>query len=107
MSVETARQVLVEHARRHRTAKRGGQAVSVELDEALAQATARDVNVLALDDALTALEKLDARQARIVELRFFAGLSIEETSVVLAMSAATVKRDWATARAWLQREMSR
>jgi RNA polymerase sigma factor (TIGR02999 family) len=107
IAAQLMRQVLVEHARRRRTAKRGGQAVSVELDEALAQATARNVNVLALDDALTALEKLDARQARIVELRFFAGLSIEETSVVLAMSTATVKRDWATARAWLQREMSR
>jgi RNA polymerase sigma factor (TIGR02999 family) len=107
IAAQLMRQVLVEHARRHRTAKRGGNAVVVVLDNAIAQAAARNVSVLALDEALTALEKLDARQARIVELRFLAGLSIEETSAVLGMSAATVKRDWTTARAWLQREMSR
>jgi RNA polymerase sigma factor (TIGR02999 family) len=107
IGVQLMRQILVEHARRRRAAKRGGTAVVVVLDEALAKAAARNVSVLALDDALTALEKLDARQARIVELRFFGGLSIEETSTVLGMSPATVKRDWTTARAWLQREMSR
>jgi RNA polymerase sigma factor (TIGR02999 family) len=101
------RQVLVEHARRHRTSKRGGHALMVVLDDAIVQAAARNVDVLALDEALTALEKLDARQAHIVELRFLAGLSIEETSIVLGMSPATVTRDWMTARAWLQREMSR
>jgi RNA polymerase sigma-70 factor (ECF subfamily) len=107
IAAQLMRQILVEHARRHRTAKRGGSAEVMVLDEAIAQAAARNVNVLALDDALTALEKLDARQARVVELRFFAGLSIEETSTRLGMSPATVKRDWTTARAWLQRELSR
>jgi RNA polymerase sigma factor (TIGR02999 family) len=107
IAAQLMRQVLVEHARRHKSAKRGGNAVTVVLDDAIAQAAARNLNVLALDEALTALEELDARQARIVELRFFAGLSIEETSTMLGMSPATVKRDWTTARAWLQRAMSR
>jgi len=79
----------------------------VLLDEAIAHAAARHVNVLALDEALIALGRLDARQARIVELRFFAGLSIEETSAVLDLSPATVKREWSTARAWLRRELTR
>jgi RNA polymerase sigma factor (TIGR02999 family) len=107
IAAQLMRQILVEHARQRRTAKRGGNAVMVVLDEAIAHAAARNVSVLALDDALTVLGELDARQARIVELRFFAGLSIEETAAVLGLSPATVKRDWTTARAWLQREMSR
>jgi RNA polymerase sigma factor (TIGR02999 family) len=106
IAAQLMRQILVQHARRHGATKRGGNTMVVVLDEAVARAAARNVSVLAIDDALTALEKLDARQARIVELRFFAGLSIEETSAVLGLSPATVKRDWTTARAWLQREMS-
>jgi RNA polymerase sigma factor (TIGR02999 family) len=106
IAAQLMRQILVEHARQRGTIKRGGLAAMVVLDDAIAHAAARNVNVLALDEALSALEKLDARQARIVELRFFGGLSIEETSAVLDLSPATVKRDWTTARAWLRREMS-
>jgi RNA polymerase sigma factor (TIGR02999 family) len=107
IAAQLMRQVLVEHARRRRRVKRGGDAVVVLLDEAIAHAAARHVNVLALDEALIALGRLDARQARIVELRFFGGLSIEETSGVLDLSPATVKREWSTARAWLRRELTR
>jgi RNA polymerase sigma factor (TIGR02999 family) len=100
------RQILVEYARAHRAAKRdGGQAVT--LNEEIAMFKGRTVDLLALDDALNHLAKLDSQQSRIVELRFFGGLSIEETSRVLGVSPATVKRDWATARVWLHHEMSR
>jgi RNA polymerase sigma factor (TIGR02999 family) len=99
------RQVLVDHARSRRTAKRDG--VMVSLDEGLAPRKRPDVNLVALDDALKGLEKLDAQQSRLVELRFFAGLSIEETAEALGISSATVKRDWASAKAWLLREIAR
>jgi len=98
------RRVLVDHARRRRTTKREG--VRVALDEALDAAAARGVDVLHLDEALTQLSALDARQARIVELRFFGGFSEEETADALAISPATVRRDWSAARAWLFRWMS-
>jgi len=101
------RQILVEHARGHAAAKRGGGACKLTLDEALALPGSADVDVVALDDALKDLARLDEQQSRIVELRFFAGLSIEDTSEVLGISPATVKRDWASARAWLYREMDR
>jgi RNA polymerase sigma factor (TIGR02999 family) len=100
------RQVLVDHAREKRAAKRE-PGIKLELQPEMMPVPARDVDFLALDQALNGLAKLDARQSKIVELRFFAGLSIEDTSAVLGMSAATVKRDWITARAWLQNEMSR
>jgi RNA polymerase sigma factor (TIGR02999 family) len=100
------RRILVDHARRNSYAKRGGGAVTLLLDEAVVPAHDRELNLVALDDALSALAKLDERQSRMVELRFFGGLSIEETSEVLGVSAPTVKREWASARAWLYREIS-
>jgi RNA polymerase sigma factor (TIGR02999 family) len=99
------RQILVEYARRRRAAKRDG-GYRLTLD-GLELADKRGVDLVALDDALSGLAKLDAEQGRIVELRFFGGLSIEETAQVLNVSPATVKRHWATARLWLHKEMSR
>ena len=101
------RQILVDYARRHRAGKRGAGACMLTLDEQVVFPQTRSVDVLALDEALNALAKLDQQQSRIVELRFFGGLSIDETSAVLGISPATVKRDWATARVWLHREISR
>jgi RNA polymerase sigma factor (TIGR02999 family) len=100
------RRILVDHARRHGYAKRGGGALTVSLDETIAAAPEREISLVALDEALDSLAKLDERQSRMVELRFFGGLSIEETSEVLGVSAPTVKREWASARAWLYREIS-
>jgi RNA polymerase sigma factor (TIGR02999 family) len=100
------RQILVEHARSRAAAKRGGNAPRLALDSAAALPQQTDVDVIALDRALEELSGLDAQQGRIVELRFFAGLTIEDTSEVLGISPATVKRDWTTARAWLYRAMT-
>jgi RNA polymerase sigma factor (TIGR02999 family) len=100
------REILVEHARAHQAEKRGGGAPRVSLDDAVEVSQPIDVNVLRLDDALKELARIDERQSRIVELRYFAGLSIEETSEVLGVSEATVSRDWTTARAWLYREIA-
>ena len=97
------RQILVDYARKHRAAKRGG-GCRITFDESMAP-RGRELSLLALDDALNGLSHLDAQQARIVELRFFGGLSIEQTSQVLGVSPSTVKREWATARAWLYRQM--
>ena len=109
LAAQAMRRILADHARRHRAAKRGGGAVRVplELVEGGAPATPAGDDVAAddLDAALEDLAKLDERQARVVELRFFGGLSIEETAEVLAVSPATVKRDWLVARAWLLREL--
>jgi RNA polymerase sigma factor (TIGR02999 family) len=109
LAAQAMRRILADHARRHRAAKRGGGAVRVplELVEGGAPATPAGDDVAAddLDAALEDLAKLDERQARVVELRFFGGLSIEETAEVLAVSTATVKRDWLVARAWLHREL--
>jgi len=106
IAAETMRRILVNHAHAHRAAKRGGGATPVTLDDAGLAAEAPDVDLVALDEALTALAGLDARQARVVELRYFAGLSIEETADVLAISPATVKREWSVARAYLNRELA-
>src|ERR1700678_101435 len=100
------RRILVDHARRHGYAKRGGGALTLSLDETVAAAPEREISLVELDDALDSLAKPDERQSRMVELRFFGGLSIEETSEVLGVSAPTVKREWASARAWLYREIS-
>lgn len=100
------RQILVDHARSRQASKRGGGNV-ISLDESADISPRKDLNLVALDDALNELARLDQRQARIVELRFFAGLSIEETSRVLAVSPVTVTRGWTNARLWLQRELSR
>ena len=101
------RRLLVERARARRAAKRGGGQVLVTYDEALLQApgSTHALDLLALDAALTRLAGLDAEQARIVELRFFGGLSVEETAEAMSISPATVKRHWAIAKAWLLREL--
>jgi RNA polymerase sigma factor (TIGR02999 family) len=99
------RQILMDFARSHRAAKRN-QGYTLSLDEAAVLPQANDVDLIALDDALHRLARLSERQSRIVELRFFAGLSIDETSHVLGVSRATVERDWTIARAWLHREIS-
>jgi RNA polymerase sigma factor (TIGR02999 family) len=104
VSAQLMRQILIQHARRRNAAKRGG-GQKLTLDDASALMNGPPVDLLALDEALNGLARLDPKQSRIVELRFFGGLSIEETSQVLGISPATVKRDWATARVWLHREM--
>jgi RNA polymerase sigma factor (TIGR02999 family) len=105
---EIMRRVLVDYARRRQAAKRGGAVVQVTLDEAaVPTADAYCANVLAVEAALTDLAKLDPRKARLVELRFFGGLSIEETAEVLGVSAGTVMRDWTLAKAFLKKELAR
>ena len=101
------RQILVDEARKRNSAKRGGGGIQVSLTEASNVALEQAANVVALDDALKTLESIDGRQSEIVELRFFGGLSIEETAEVLNVSPGTVMRDWTFARAWLRNEMSR
>jgi len=100
------RNILVDHARARQTAKRGGPMPALSLDEALAFPQDRDLELIAVDDALLSLSRFDAQQSRIVELRFFAGLSIEETAEVLRISASTVKRDWILAKAWIYHTLS-
>jgi RNA polymerase sigma factor (TIGR02999 family) len=100
------RQILVDHARGHRAAKRGG-GLKLELQDSMAVQKAQNVDLIALDQALNELARLDPRQSRIVEMRFFGGLSIEDTAEVVGVSQTTVKREWATARAWLRREVRR
>ena len=104
-AAQIIRRVLVDHARARHRLKRGGSAVKVSLHDGIGAVDGSQLDVMALDRALSALAKLDPQQERIIELRFFAGLSIEETAEALNISPATVKRDWATARAWLYREM--
>ncbi len=101
------RRILVDHVRRRGFAKRGGDALRVALDEAVVAAQARGVEVLALDEALDALSRIDRRKSRVVELRYFGGLNIEETAEVLGVSLDTVKRDWRMAKAWLLAELTR
>ena len=101
------RQILVDHARRRDAGKRGGGAITLTLDARLVGSAPQDVDILALDDALNRLAALSPQQGQIVELRYFSGLSIEETADVMGVSSGTVKRGWTTARAWLFREMSR
>jgi len=101
------RRILVDHARRRGFAKRGGNALHVSLDKVLLATHAHDVEVLALDEALDALARIDRRKSRVIELRYFGGLSIEETAEVLGVSLDTVKRDWRMARAWLLAELTR
>ena len=99
------RKILIDHARQKKAQKRsGGQ--KIELNEAISFSDEKEFDVLALEDALQSLEKLDARQAKIVELRFFGCLSIEETAHVLGVSETTVKREWTFAKAWFQRELT-
>lgn len=96
----------MDHARQRNAAKRDG-GIALELNDAIAFRKTRSLDLLALDEALDGLSRMDPQQCRVVELRFFAGLSIEETSRALGISPATVKRDWSTAKAWLHHEISR
>jgi RNA polymerase sigma-70 factor (ECF subfamily) len=105
ISARLMRRVLVDHARARGYQKRGGGAQKVELDEAMVVAAETTVDVLALDRALDALASVDARKSRVIELRFFGGLSVEETADVLHVSADTVKRDWRLAKLWLLAEL--
>ena len=105
IAAQMMRRILVDHARGRDAAKRGAGACKLTLDEDLLAPAERDINLVALDQALDTLAKLDSQQGRIVELRFFAGLSIEETAEVLKISPATVKRDWAMAKAFLSRQL--
>ena len=106
MAAQMMRRILVDHARAHGAAKRGDGQAPLALDEALVAAPSSNVDVLALDEGLTRLAALDPQQARVVELRFFGGLTMEETAVALRISPATVGRDWALAKAWLYAELS-
>jgi RNA polymerase sigma factor (TIGR02999 family) len=107
VAAQLMRHILVDHARNRLAAKRGGGAPRLSLDSDKAPAQKQEFELVALDDALGKLITLDPQQGRLIELRFFGGLSIEETAVVLGISPATVKREWATARAWLRRELKR
>jgi RNA polymerase sigma factor (TIGR02999 family) len=107
IAAQLMRQILVDYARRHRASKRGSGACMLTLDDAVVLPQRKDVDVVAIDDALNALAEVDPRQSRIVELRFFAGLSLQEISEVMGIATATVQRDWTAARAWLHREISR
>lgn len=101
------REILVDYARKHHAAKRGAKNLTLTLDEAIARPKKRQLDMVALDDALNGLARLDPQQSRIVELRFFGGLTIQETCQVLGVSPATVTRHWTSARLWLHHEMSR
>jgi RNA polymerase sigma factor (TIGR02999 family) len=105
VAAQVMRRILVEHARRHNL-KRGGDVPHVTLDEAALVGADADVDLVALDDAMTALARVDPRKMQVVEMRFFGGLSVEETAEVLGISPVTVKRDWRMAKAWLYREMA-
>ena len=107
VAAQMMRRILVNHAEARNAEKRGGLATRVTLNESVSWSGGRDLDLVELDDALTALGQLDPRQARVVELRFFAGLTIEETAEVLDISPATVKREWSMAKAWLRRELTR
>jgi RNA polymerase sigma factor (TIGR02999 family) len=105
VSAQQMRRILVEHARRHNL-KRGGGIPHVSLDETVEIGSGRDADLVALDDAMDALARLDPRKVQVVEMRFFGGLSVEETAEVLKVSPVTVMRDWSTAKAWLYRELT-
>ncbi len=107
IAAKLMRQILVDHARKHHAAKRGGMDIKLSLEEAMLTSEEQDMNLVALDEALDRLAEIDPQQSQIVELKFFSGLSVEETAHVLDVSARTVKRDWNVAKAWLRRELSR
>jgi RNA polymerase sigma factor (TIGR02999 family) len=106
-AAQMMRHILVDHARGRLAAKRGAGAPRLSLDREIASPEKHEMDLVVLDDALTKLAALDAEQSRLIELRYFGGLSIEETAVVMGISPATVKREWATARAWLKREIDK
>jgi RNA polymerase sigma factor (TIGR02999 family) len=105
VSAQVMRRILVDHARRHNL-KRGGAVQHVSLEEAAIVGGGQDTDMVALDDAMKALAQIDPRKVQIVEMRFFGGLSVEETAEVLKVSTVTVKRDWRAAKAWLYRELT-
>jgi RNA polymerase sigma factor (TIGR02999 family) len=105
IAAKLMRRILVDHARRRDADKRGGSQIRLTLNDVFAVVKQIDVEVIAIDEALDRLAMIDQQQARIVELRFFSGLSVEETAVALGVSPKTVKRDWSVARAWLRREI--
>ncbi len=105
VAAQAMRQILVDHARRHNAAKRLGKRHRIALDDNLFVESSREVDLLALEDALTRLAKLDLRQARMIELRFFGGLDVAEVAKVLGMSKRSVEREWTMVRAWLRREL--
>jgi RNA polymerase sigma-70 factor (ECF subfamily) len=107
LAAQAMRRVLVDHARRRQAGKRGGREAPLPLEEAEDLAVTPAVDLVDLDAALTKLERLDPRQARVVELKFFAGLGIEEIAAAMEVSTSTVRREWRMARAWLRREMER
>ena len=107
VAAQAMRCILVDHARARLAAKRGGGGQRLALEDAAGLSDERELDLVALDDALRSLSALDPQQSRVVELRFFGGLTIEETAAVLRVSPATVKRDWQTARAWLHREIKK
>jgi RNA polymerase sigma factor (TIGR02999 family) len=106
IAAQMMRRILVDHARGKRRAKRGGSDVKISLADATILVKEQDLDVVALDEALTRLAEIDEQQSRVVELRFFSGLTVEETAEVMGISPATVKRDWSMAKAWLYRELS-
>ncbi len=106
VAAQVMRRILIDHARRYRYDKRGGGATHIALDDAAVIIEERAAEFVALDGALTGLAEVDARKSRIVELRFFGGLTVEETAEVMKLSPITVKREWRAARAWLFREIS-
>jgi RNA polymerase sigma factor (TIGR02999 family) len=106
VAAQLMRRTLVDYARSRQVAKRGGGATHLQLDDDVAVTSERALEIVAVDEALQSLAKFDERKSRIVELRFFGGLSIEETAVVLKVSPGTVMRDWTLAKAWLQRELT-
>ena len=106
VAAQVMRRILLDYAKERVREKRGGGAHKTSLDEALAVSEDRASNLVVIDEALTRLEQMDVRQAKVVELRFFGGLSVEETAEAMGISTATVKREWAMARAWLHRELA-
>ena len=106
IAAQLMRRILVDHARAKNRAKRGGSNIRVSFNEANVLAPSQNIDIVALDEALERLSEIDEQQSRIVELRFFSGLTVDETAEVLAISPATVKRDWSMAKAWLHREIS-
>jgi RNA polymerase sigma factor (TIGR02999 family) len=107
VAAQLMRRILVDYARTQQAAKRGSGGIRLTLDDARVRAKEREAELLALDDALKDLAAIDAQQSRVVELRYFAGLNIEETAEVLGLSPATVKREWSSARAWLYNQLNR
>jgi RNA polymerase sigma factor (TIGR02999 family) len=107
VSATLMRRILVDRARRRTAAKRGGRDAGIDIEQALDLSTRRSAQLIALDDALNTLAAVDPRKARIIELRFFAGLEVKETSAVVGVSAETVMRDWKLAKAWLSKELSK